>query len=66
MAVAWNRKSWVLLRKWGLLVLFGFKGQFVLEIKTTISSINGDLVLHVVYEPFKRPSKTVICEMIML
>ena len=47
-------------------MLFGFKGQFVLEIKTTISSINGDLVLHVVYEPFKRPSKTVICEMIML
>jgi len=47
-------------------VLFTFKGQFVLEIKPTISSINRDLVLHVVYEPFKRPPKTVTCEMIML
>jgi len=53
-------------QKMGLSVLFAFKGQFVLEIKTTISSINIELVLHVVYKPFKRPSKTVICEMIML
>jgi hypothetical protein len=61
--VAWNRKPWVLLRKWGSLVLFAFKGQFVLEIK---NHIYRDLVLHVAYEPFKRPPKTVICEMVML
>jgi hypothetical protein len=66
LAVAWNRKPWVLLRKWGLLVLFTFEGQFVLEIKPTINSINRELVLNVVYEPFNRPPKTVICEMIML
>jgi hypothetical protein len=63
LAVAWHRKPWVLLRKWGLLV---FKGQFVPEIETTINSINRDPVLHEMYKPFKRPPKTVMCEMIML
>ena len=46
--------------------MFAFKGQFVPEIKTTINALNRDHVLHMVNEPFKRPPKTVICEMIML
>jgi hypothetical protein len=47
-AVVWNRRPEVLLKKRGMLVLGAFKGHLTPQIKATImsSSINTDLVVN--------------------
>jgi hypothetical protein len=43
--VVWNRRSRVLLRKQGMLVLDAFEGHLILDVRSVIHAMNTDLVV---------------------